>query len=298
MNRPVLATLTLLLLAAPVSAEVSVTRSADGSVQLFFEPGDGGPWEQVRPDVPTADLLNRNGDLEGDSWPVMVSNPATGRPDVVWSSGGDNREILFSWHDGEVWRDTLNLSSSSGNDELPALIDDEYGNSFVVWTRSRSSRDLVLFTAVSGDDAAQTSVHELSERHDSARRAVLGVHVDGDVYAAYEEAHNGNDPVTYMAIDRIVVGRDSDGYLADSGERPIDIARSATFTTAAQPGEALNPNVHVEDGHLWVDWIDEAGQVGWTELVDGAFTTSGQVSIDEAGGEQAARDEVRTQVLE
>lgn len=296
MNRAALTSLMLLLVAAPLSAEVSVTRESDGTARLFFATGPDGPWDQLRSEVAAPDLLNADGDLEGDSWPEMLVNPDSDLPDVVWSSGGDNREIMMSWHDGDAWQSAVNLSNSAGNDELPALAADEHGNRFVVWTRSRTSRDLVLFTALAGDDHSQTSVFELSERHDSARRAILGIDSIGDVYAVYEEAHNGNDPVMYLAIDRIEVDRDEDGYLSHSGESPIDIARSVTITTAAETGAALHPQVHVEGDHLWVDWIDSEGQLGWTELVDGAFTSTELVEIGE-DGEDAARDEVRTQVL-
>jgi hypothetical protein len=297
MNRTVLTTLTLLLLAVPVSAEVSVTRLADGSVELFFEPGPGGPWESVREGVAEGDLLNPNGDVEGDSWPVTVIHPGTGRPDVVWSTGGEDREIYFSWHDGTAWRTPVNLSATNGADTLPALANDEHGNRFVVWNRERNSRDLVLVKALAGDDAAESSLFELSERHDTARRPVVAVHADGAAYVAYEEGHNGNDPVVYLALDEILIERDASGCLSDSGERPIDIARSATIVTEATPGDALHPEVHAESGKLWVDWLDGEGQLGWVELVDGAFTAKELVSIAEAGSEQAARADVRDQVL-
>ena len=297
MNRTVLASLTLLLLAVPASAEVSVTRLADGSVELFFEPGEGGPWEVVREGLPAGDVLNSDGDAAGDSWPMTATHPATGRPDAVWATGGENREILFSWHDGVAWRPALNLSSSSGNDELPAIASDPYGNRIVVWNRSRNGRELVLLTALAANDAEQSLVLELSERHDTARRPVIGIDPEGRGFVAYEEAHNGNDPIVYLAIDTVELQRDATGCLADSGERPIDIARSSTIATSALLGSALRPEVHVEDGELWVDWLDGDGQVGWVKWDGGAFTSKDLVSIAAAGSEQAAREQVRDEVL-
>ena len=297
MIRRALTTSALLLLALPVTAEVSVSRIADGTVELFFEAGTGGPWEQLRPEVAAEDLLNPHGDVAGDAWPALLTAQGTDRPSVVWSSGGQNREILFSWHDGLSWSAPENLSNASGNDELPAMVSDEGGNLFVTWTRAHNSRDLVLLTALSGDDAVQTAVYQLSERHDSARRPALEVHADGDVYVAYEEALNGNDPVTYLAIDRVIPTRDAEGWILSSGERPIDIARCQSFPTFAQPGEPLKPIVHAEDGHLWVDWLDGAGDLAWVERIDGAFTSPATVSLAALGGEQAAREHVRDEVL-
>lgn len=290
--------LALLLGAIAARAEVSVDREADGRVVLYFEPGPGGPWEVVREGLPEGDVLNPYGDSNGDSWPIAITNAATGQPDVVWSTGGEDREIYFSTHDGTSWSGPINLSESSGADELPSLAHDQYGNRFIAWTRSRQSRAYVEFTALRGDDGEQVSVKELSERHDDARRPALAVHADGNVYVAYEELRNGNDPVLYLAIDEVSPPRDAVGQLMDSGERPIDIARSVTFSTLGVVGQPLFPQVHAEQGSLWVDWVDQAGvRLGYAELVGGEFTDPSYVSLEEYGSVDEARDAVRDEVL-
>ena len=55
---------------------------------------------------------------------------------------------------------------------------------------------------------------------------------------------------------------------------------------------------HSESGMLWVDWLDGNGQLGYVQLGDdGEFGETSYVNIEEAGGQDEARDLARDNVL-
>jgi len=286
----------LALLAAPALglAEVSVDRPAEGGVVPFFEPSPAGPWTVVRTGIPAGDVLNAGGDGTGDGWPVVLRNVGNGRVEAVWSSGGENREILRAYHDGSAWSASENLSAQVGVDHLPSASTDGAGNLFVAWERERNGRHAVFFTATS-DVGDRVAVVEVTDRSRRGRRPALVLH-DDDVWIGSEELSNASDGTVKVVLDRISVMRDSVGHVVDGGEDTIDIARHVcTSTQLAQPGAVVQ--LHSELGHLWMDWIDAAGVVGWVQQVGESWTDAAYEPFDPAAGDAAARLAVREQVL-
>jgi hypothetical protein len=55
--------------------------------------------------------------------------------------------------------------------------------------------------------------------------------------------------------------------------------------------------LHSESGHLWLDWVDESGVLGWSELVDDEWTAMDTQSYESAEDLKLARDTVRATVL-
>lgn len=273
MRRSALVLQLLLVGAMAARAEVSVDRPGQGVVRAHFEPGTRGPWERVRAAVAPQDLLNENGDASGDGWPVVQDNAGTQRPNVVWATGGDDGDIVFSRHDGQAWTIPLRLSEAHGTDRLPALDSDGNGNRFVAWDRDRNGRHAVHFAAVAGDDSGQTSAVELSSRPRRGRLPSVVVGPAGIVYVAYEEAASAHDTTIAVAVDRVEVPRRSDGFVSCSGEIPIDVARVATFVTRLQGvGAVADVRLRDDAGLISVTWIDSATQTGTSLLVDDYFT--------------------------
>lgn len=260
------------LAAASVRAEVSVDRHPDGSITAYFVPGSQGPWEPLRPEIATVDILNAQGDLVGDAWPIVFDNRALGRPEAVWASAGEDADIFSSHHDGEGWTERARLSQPSGADTLPNESTDKYGNRFVVWDRHRNGRHSVQFTALAGDDSGQTPVEEMSSRPRQGHAPCVAAADDGFVWVAYDEAVSPSDSTIAVAVDRVDVPRQGNGSVSCGGEVPIDIARSGTFVThRAEADGSADARMNAEAGEVWVTWVDSAVNVGYSQLVDGAF---------------------------
>lgn len=290
--------LSLFVLAAlSARAEVSVIRSSGGAVTPYFEPSTRGPWTSVRSGILAQDVLNPDGDLTTASWPIVYTNAAGGRPEVVWSTGGENGDIFFASHDGARWVTLAPVSEAAGLDSLPAVAVDQQGNRFISWHRSRNGR-LSVFVNVVASDFARGAGWELSARRNDARRPSLGVSPAGDLYVVYEEQDNsGNAPVS-IAIDRVGFTRDTMGRVQCGGENSPVIARNRLFTTLlASRGAAADVRVHVENGTMWVDWVHQDGSLGWSRLNGTTFGDPGFETVDPAQGQEAARAQVRRTVL-
>jgi hypothetical protein len=286
--------LALLCAPAPCLAEVSVDRPVPGVVVPFFVASPTGPWAPVRAGLPAGDLLNPGGDGEGEGWPKVLVNEGNGRVEVIWSAGGEDREILRSFHGGAAWSAEENLSSQVGADHLPVAATDPAGNLFVAWERERNARQSVFFAAVSPTDGRVASV-EITDRARRGRRPSLVFH-DGTPWVASEEATTAADGVIRVVVDRIDVARDLQGHVVDGGEDTIDVARQVCHgTQLSETGAAVQ--LHSEAGWLWADWIDAAGVVGWTQRVGDDWSEPAFEAFDPPEGDAAARAAVRALVL-
>lgn len=289
--------LVLAMAALPAAAEVSVTRLPGGGTELFFEPAATGPWARVRPDVSGTTLLNPQGDARADGWPSFAQR-ADGLPSVAYATAGDAGDVWLAWHDGTNWQSARNVSDRAGADFAPSVVLDGWNNRFIAWNNTRGSRVSVMLAGVRNDGTDQTGVLELTARQRDGRKPSLAAFGD-DVYVAYEDQANGNDDVPYIAIDRVMPDRDPDRSLHCSGENTPDLSRSATIRTAltdrALHGEPL---VNVEDGELWITWIDSRTRVGWVELTGpGTFSEPAYRPYDPNLGPEGTLEDIRNQVL-
>jgi len=298
MNRR-LAPWILLLALSPwtARAEVSVDRPVSGGVAPYFEVGATGPWGRVRTDLPPGDVLNEMGDGSGDGWPVVLANTGAGRVEAVWASGGEDREIFRSFHDGSSWSAPENLSAAVGIDNLPTAVTDEAGNVFVAWERERNGRHGVHFTAISPVDG-QVASAKLTPRFKRGRRPVSASH-DSFIWVASEEVEAATSSA-YLSVvlDRIDVLRDAVGHVVDGGEDTIDVARRCSIQThQASNSSSTAIKLHVEAGHIWMDWVDDTGSVGWVQRLDGAWSDPQYEGFDAVSGDAPARATVRDIVL-
>ena len=295
MTRHALLSLACLLVALDARAEVAVDHHPSGEVTPFFEAGPRGAWDRVS-ERPAHDVLNELGDTKADGWPSVIRNAGSGRPEVVWSSGGTDSEILLSSY-ATSWSAPRNVSHDSATDEMPVLESDAQGNRFVAWARSHGAQRFVYVTAVASDDSCQCRNQELSRNLVDVRKPSLAVAADGTAYAAYEEHLGTGSPVTHVAIDRLVVGR-TNGVLRCGGEDTIDIARQASIVThRVSAAAAIDVRARAEGDEVWATWIDASGSVGFVQLEDGAFSAPEYRAYTVPGGDEAVREDIRLEVL-
>jgi len=114
---------------------------------------------------------------------------------------------------------------------------------------------------------------------DESSRAPSAAIFDGYVWVAYEVV-----PSSGGRTVKVAKGDEGSGF-------PRTTVRTSSST---DPLEVL---LHSESGHLWVEWIDEAGVLGWSELVDDEWTSMDTQSFESEEGLKLARDLVRVSVL-
>ena len=136
----VLAGLCVVLVSAPLFAEVSVITDTSGiylrTLVLTEARGNGRLiWSQVRRGVVPSALLNVDGDLKGDSNPIVLEQPGRRQPWAVWTtSDGHDREIAFAtWAQGHWLGPQLLERLDNPYDDLnPRLAFDSTGSPVVV----------------------------------------------------------------------------------------------------------------------------------------------------------------------
>jgi hypothetical protein len=144
LSRHLLLAGTLLLLSvSALHAEVSVVTDEHGNyLRSVVLPEIRGfhamIWTQVRTGIPSSQILNPEGDRMGDSRPLVLEQPSTRQPWVVWSaSDGHDKEIAYAtWSSGHWQGPQLVEKVDNSYDDLnPRLAFDATGNPVLVWWR-------------------------------------------------------------------------------------------------------------------------------------------------------------------
>ncbi|HXV77183.1 MAG TPA: hypothetical protein VD788_12770 [Candidatus Polarisedimenticolaceae bacterium] len=135
----------LLASAADVRAEVSVRTDRYGryvTTQIHVTHtetrSDDGLWAYRGLAERGTQVLNPDGDRNGDLWPVIVeSNLAPFHPWAVWSRfDGSGYQIAWSVWTGSAWTEIKSLHQHTPGDDLdPDIAFDPAGNPSVVWSR-------------------------------------------------------------------------------------------------------------------------------------------------------------------
>ena len=182
--------LILALFCVPVFAEVSVVTDAQGKYlkTLVITDHRGARqvlWGRVRPGVDTSKMLNVEGDRLGDSRPVVLEQPGTRQPWVIWSaSDGNDREIAFAVWSGGHWQgpQLVERVDNPYDDLNPRLAFDSTGSPVVVWWREEPIPRVYLSRLINGEwtPSSSLSAPDTPSRHPSIRmsdsRAVISFH--------------------------------------------------------------------------------------------------------------------------
>lgn len=231
-------------------------------------------WEPVRQVDPRL-VLNASGALRGDGRPDADFDPVSGRPWVVWAyRTSAAHDIAFATWDGSTWEDTRLLTVSAEDDLDPRIFIDNDGTAHVVWWVPGGPSPLRHVMRAAG--ASGFGVEEvLPFGGPSASRPSLAVW-QGDWYVAFERPSASGREV-------VLARRDGEGVWT------LDVVGVTSRTGS------LDPTLHVEAGHLWLDWKHDGGRVAYRQRNAGTWTQLATVPwIDPSWfGEQEARELVR-----
>lgn len=131
-------------LTVPLQAEVSVVTDTHGKyikTLVLVEARQGRKyfWDPVALEIKPRFLLNVGGDRMGDGPPVVLEQPGSRQPWVVWSaSDGQDREIaVATWSRGQ-WQgpELLERIDNDFDDLGPRLAFDAQGRPVVTWWRN------------------------------------------------------------------------------------------------------------------------------------------------------------------
>lgn len=131
-------------LTVPLKAEVSVVTDIHGKYikTLVLGEARGGRkyfWDPAALGIEPRFLLNVGGDRMGDGPPMVLEQPGSRQPWVVWSaSDGDDREIaVATWSQGQ-WQgpELVERIDNSFDDLGPRLAFDAQGRPVVTWWRN------------------------------------------------------------------------------------------------------------------------------------------------------------------
>jgi len=208
----------------------------------------------------------------------IVDNPANSNPEAAWSnSTGGSSDILYSYLDGASWAEEVAIAEDGANGVSPSIVIDGSGNRTITWETSDSpARIKASSKSYSGGSWGAPVV--MSDTGESSR-APSAAMFDGYVWVAYEVVPSSGGRIVKVAKE------------GPGGSVP----RSTIHNTSST--DPLDVHLHSESGHLWVEWIDEAGVLGWSELVDDEWTTMDTQSFESEEDLKLARDTVRVTVL-
>jgi len=149
----------LLVLPSTVLAELSVQVDSQGNYKRYFYLAGGRGrsaivWKQVRPNLSPGLVLNPLGDSYGDGPPVIQISPVTGYPWVVWPKNfGNIQQLVFSTWDGKGWTEPALVNPGVPlvySDQSPALVIDQFGKPYLVWTRAEQTAKIYFTTQIKG----------------------------------------------------------------------------------------------------------------------------------------------------
>jgi hypothetical protein len=139
-----------------VRAEVSVRTDRDGryvTTQIDVDKGtpreSGSVWSHRGLAGRDSDVLNPDGDRNGDLWPVVIESPRPPfHPWAVWSRfEGSGYRLVWSVWTPDGWQQASPVSLKGlGNDLDPDLAFDREGRPVVVWTHEEGESTLVLMS--------------------------------------------------------------------------------------------------------------------------------------------------------
>jgi hypothetical protein len=275
--------------------EVAVTRSLSSRPALFVaqaNPNDPDPdpflpcWT-VLMDFEPGYVLNPGGTQAGDGPPYFGFAPQMAvppPPSISWAkqvSSGNHDPVYAQFVNG-AWTTPVVVSSDPGDDLDPQMWMDSGGTIHVAWWRAAAdgSGGEVLYASRPAGSGTFSPEEVVSLPGEKARNATMRLLPSGEVLVGYE-----TDPI--------------------NGQKTVVVASKANPMAVFQPVvvtstpvvEAAAPEVKAASGHRWTTWVDTGNRVGYSELLNGQWTTPSFEPIMGPGGAAQARMAVQSRIL-
>lgn len=251
----------LLLLSAPVAAEVGVVRdlaqggSARGPYELRAIIDDGDPvgrtiWRTYNVSSGDRYILNPDGETNGDGRPSALFNTFSDLPVVAWAkSSAGGFDVVVSRFVDDAWTDPLVLAEDATVAESadPVLLMDPADGTthLLYWIDDPWPR--VMHRQAPADLSSWSAPQQISQPGEVAVRPAATLH-QGALHVVYEVHTSllGGTP------RQIVLARDVGGTYSSEVIGTTDLA------------DPNRPQVHSARGILWVEWVDVTGQIAWS----------------------------------
>lgn len=205
-------------------------------------------WRPVHPGNGNFVILNPQGETNGDGRPAMLLHPITSEAIVSWSRAGTGGfDVVVSRFESGAWT-VPEVVAGSPDDELhPALaVDPSDGSVHIAyWVNDASPR--IMHVQAPADLSSWSSPTQVSQLGEVAARPDAIFYM-GDLRVVYE-THNSGIGGTPRQI--VLATKDGGDFTSE-------------VVAASGHGEENLPLVHTSMGRLWVDWIDDFGQMTWT----------------------------------
>jgi hypothetical protein len=259
-------TLPILVLALdPALSEVGVTIQLNGQSELVKPHVLGiivdGPdptsrvWQRYSADSATRSVLNDEGEANGDGKPSVLFNTVTDQSMVAWSRNSpEGFDVVLSVFAAGSWTDPIVLAGSSEDELDPHLAMDPADGSvhLVYWVNDSQPR--VMHREAPADLSVWAPAQQVSLAGETAVRPAATFH-DGLLRVVYESSWTDVE-----STPRQIVITTYDGGF------PSEIVATTHMS------EPSWPEVHSAVGHLWIDWIDDSGQMSWRrQQADGSW---------------------------
>lgn len=264
-----LLTVTPCITLAEVSTSDSDTESSSVSIFIAMrvaggeDPGPWPVWKPIRTHVRDELHLNREGESNQDGTPAFAIHPETGFPVVTWAwFDGEDFEIALSTWNGSQWSPWELLTDNTEDDLDPRVSYSPGGQRQVCWWHDGSTSSGI-------DDSWHRQQDPLT---DTWSEATLVSQPDGQgsypdvcswgsewIYASYQLDDDGREgPHRVM-----VTWRERDGV---EFSEQLEIAISDYTGELPESGSRINiqARVHSSGGQLWVDWIQDHDQMGYS----------------------------------
>jgi hypothetical protein len=267
-------------------AEVSVVPQGTSTSTLVLasvvdDPNPIGIWLAYRA-VSAELVLNPDGHARGDGRPDIAWNTASW-PLVVWAyDGGVESDIAFAEWDGARWTPTEFLAATPADERDPRIFVEADGAVLVTWWTAQPE-DVWLVRRPGGSTAWDPPVLVTAGAESGRRPSVAAL--DGVTLVAFER--DSAQPGAAREV-RVAAAPPEDGF---------------TFQTLAATlwSAPLDPLLHVEQGHVWADWMHAPGEIGCAERQATGSWTAGPPAawVDPSWtGLEQARRAVRGQILD
>ncbi len=263
LGRFLLAALLVATLAPCSRAEISVGERVAAPSFLAGGPGNGDDpypwptWAVMRQHVDPSLVLNPAGDDNGDGPAAWAIDPATGNPVVAWAWwDGHDHEIVLSRWTGSEWSAWEQVTENDLDDVDPAITVAADGTVRLAWWRTENGHRTVWYRDLGAEGASAEEVTPLPR---AGSRPGVALH-GGEVKVAFQREEAG--------VREVRVATRSAGWAEE-------LVASTSYAGPAGDGD-IDVQVHARGGHLWVDWVDAAGQLAWSEW-DAAAGAWGEV---------------------